>query len=235
VQQHPGKVLLISGLDNDLFWRAWYSEPFRALGVRQIYLMQNTSRRIQRVRTDAAIAPHFLADTIAVSILERKLARVYEVLPDGRLRDATGLTLATLQRRRLIGPQFLDARSSLSSVHLGAGWWPPETNHRWMSAAATVELRGPEKRPGELVLRGFCAPAHLRDGPVHLSVSVDGIALPPARIDQQNLHFELHLPLPASVTAKPLMKVDMAIDRPLFVPSDGRHFGAAFGTFEVRP
>jgi hypothetical protein len=43
------------------------------------------------------------------------------------------------------------------------------------------------------------------------------------------------LPLPDAVVGKPLMKVEISIDRPLLMRNDGRELGAAFGTFVINP
>jgi hypothetical protein len=233
-EQHPGKVLIISGVDNALFWRAWHDPLFRSLDLRYVYLAQSMEPEIIPMR-GARLTRFFLPDTIACDLLKQRKARVYEVIAGGRLKDTTALTLAHLERRVLKGPGYLDVRSPLTALHVGEGWWPAEANHRWMSKEAVVELRGPEAKSGELVLRGFVAPEHVSAGPVLLSVSVDGNALTPAKIDSHNLTFDLRLPLPAAVLGKPLVRVELAVDRPLVIPGDGRELGPAFGTFEVRP
>jgi hypothetical protein len=234
-RQHPDKVLLISGVDTELFWRTWYDGAFRALGIQHIYLPERATGEIRRIRENAGINHFFIADTIALHLLEKGKARAYRVLPDGHLRDGTGLMLARLQRMPLAGPEYLDARSPLSAVHMKDGWWPAEANHRWMSGHASVELRGPKGRMGELVLSGFCTPEHVRSGPLRLMVAVNGIALPSGTITASNLHFRLRVALPAAVSFQPLMRVELKVDRPLVLPGDGRELGAAFGTFKVVP
>lgn len=234
-RQHPGDALLISGMKNDLFWRGYYDPVFRALELPHVYLTSDTKANIERTRVSGELGQFFLADTVAASLLKQNKARAYELRPDGRLRDVTAVTRATLERSTNAGPAYLDVRSPVSSAHIGEGWWPAEPTHRWMSKRAAVELRGPLKAPGELVLRGFVTPGHLQSGPLRLTVTADGTRLPASVIDERNQQFELRLPLPQDVTGKPLMKVEVEVDRPLFIPSDGRNLGAAFGTFQVVP
>jgi hypothetical protein len=63
-----------------------------------------------------------------------------------------------------------------------------------------------------------------------LSVSVNGLPLPPARIAA--LSFELAFPLPQELVGKESIDVSLAVDRT--VRPDGRELGLAFGVFEVR-
>jgi hypothetical protein len=104
-----------------------------------------------------------------------------------------------------------------------------------MSEHAVVELRGPAGTHGELILSGICTPRHIKSGPVYLRVSVDGIALPPGRIDATNLDFRLSYPLPPAVIGKSLMMIEVSMDHPVILAGDGRQLGAAFGSFEVTP
>jgi hypothetical protein len=234
-KQHPGDVLLISGVDNTLFWRGWYDPVFRTLNIPAVYLTGDTRPHVERTRGSENLDRYFLADTIAVHWLKQGKAHVYEIQRDARLREVTQVARARMERSVLVGPDYLDVRSPITAIHVREGWWPSEPNHRWMSQRAVVELRGPTRSPGELAIRGWCAPQHVEAGPVQLTVGVDGTPIRTTRIDAGNLQFDLRLPLPEHVTGKPLMRVELKVDRPLFIPSDGRHLGPGFGTFAVSP
>lgn len=234
-RQHPGDVLLISGVDNALFWRGWSDSAFRSLRIPDVYLASDTRPAIEQIRAGEEVDRFFLADATVLAWLQKGKARVYQALADGRLRETTGVTRARLERTDVAGPVYLDVRLPVYSMHIGPGWWPAERNHRWMSQHATVELRGPLKSPGELVVRGWLTPQHVQAGPVQLAIAADGTALPPVSIGAQNLHFEVRRPLPANLEGKKRIMVELTVDRPLLLPTDGRQLGAAFGTFQVKP
>jgi hypothetical protein len=231
-KQHPGTALLVSGVDSTLFWRGWYDPVFRALHIPSVYLTGDSREALKTTDRGSDVERFFVADTIALPLLQQRQARVYEVMRDGRLREITAVYQARLERSDLAGPSYLDVRLPVYAPHIGSGWWPAETNHRWMSERASVQLRGPAKAPGTLIVRGWCTP---RQVPLQLTVSVDGAALPPASVDAGNLQFELRFPLPVQSTGKRLMNIEVRTDRTLLLPGDGRALGPAFGTFQVVP
>lgn len=235
-RQHPGKLLLLSGIDSELFWRtSWEDYVFPMLGASQVFLSEADLRGIERLRKNSPIEGFFLADMLVLPRLAEGKARVYRILPDGHLQDVTGITLAHLERTEPAAPGFLDLRSPVSAAALGAGWWPAETNHRWMAKHASLTLRGPAGKSAELVLRGFFPPGQANTGPVQVAVSVDGVPLPSARADQNQGQFVLKFRLPPSVTRKPRMKVEIGVDRTIVLPRDGRELGLGFGTIQVSP
>jgi hypothetical protein len=85
---HPGKMVLLKGVNSELFNGAVYDGAFRVFGVDDLFLVPEN-------RTALAIPPHFagldrfFADSAAVNgALENKLAVVFDVT-SGAARDAT--------------------------------------------------------------------------------------------------------------------------------------------------
>jgi hypothetical protein len=73
----------------------------------------------------------------------------------------------------------------------------------------------------------------LRDGPLTVTVTVNGLALAPAALRSAG-NFELAFPLPAAVVGQPAMQVEVEVSRTFRAGADIRDLGLAFGEFEVR-
>jgi hypothetical protein len=69
-------------------------------------------------------------------------------------------------------------------------------------------------------------------GPVNVTVTVDGVKLPPQPVRESA--FELAFELPAEAVGKSAVAVAVEVSRTFAPPSDPRELGLAFGTFEVR-
>jgi hypothetical protein len=125
----------------------------------------------------------------------------------------------------------VDAASPLTSYLLGPEWYQSDGDHRWMPKKATVRIAGPTAA-GRLYLRGECPDEQLRSGPLGVTVSIDGVPLPPATI--KDSAFELSFPLPDSAVGKAELKVAVEAARTFRPASDPRELGLAFGSFEIR-
>jgi hypothetical protein len=67
---------------------------------------------------------------------------------------------------------------------------------------------GAPSTPGQkLYLRGDCPDEQLKEGPLPVTATVEGVTLPPTVIHQENA-FELSFPLPDSLVGKPEMRVE---------------------------
>jgi hypothetical protein len=232
---HPGKTLLIDKVDSELFWSAWHDRPFRLFGGREIYLTPGSAASIEP-KPREGFGRSVLPETLALEGLKRGKVVVYEVIEGDRLRNTTFLARARLARTaQLQLPAFLEAGAALSSVHLGEGWWPLDAHFRWTARRASLRLRGPLRRGGTLIIRGFCSEQHMAQGPLHVIASVDGHPYPAVQIDHSNLEFRLVFPLPDSTVRKSAIDIAIEVDRTLQPPNDPRHLGLAFGTFEVVP
>jgi hypothetical protein len=219
---HPGKTLVVSGVDTDMFWQCWRDRPFLPLGIDQVYLTADTEYRIPQLLKETRVSHYVLPDTMALGAIRRRGLVAYELLPSGGLGNITPFYAARLERKAPRLPAYLDIRDPLSGVHLGQGWWQPEQNHRWMSRQATFELRASGR---VLILKGFAPDRR------ELTVSIDGQTLSPRLL--AGGPFEERFPVPA--TGRPTVTITLAVDRALIIPADGRELGLAFGTAEIVP
>lgn len=215
-EEHPKQRLLIRGVDRTLFHGAWVDNPFRIFGLTKVYMPAGAKDGFGADR-------HFMAESIALEGIKRNEIVVYDVRPDGRLRNVTPLARARWERTSLPPPRSLDLRDPLTEVHLPSGWWQAETNHRWMSGRATVRLAGPSAASGELMLRGRALQ------PATLTVVLNGRAFPPSLV--QPGPFELTYP----VSRTDSLDVVLEVDRTVTAPGDGRELGLMLTDIEVSP
>jgi hypothetical protein len=67
-----------------------------------------------------------------------------------------------------------------------------------------------------------------------MNVKVDGENLHMAKIDKSHPQFQFVFDLPASLTGKPVVEVEIELDKTFRPPNDKRDLGAVFGSFEIR-
>ncbi|HEV2690449.1 MAG TPA: hypothetical protein VGV35_17955, partial [Bryobacteraceae bacterium] len=84
----------------------------------------------------------------------------------------------------------------------------------------------------KLHIAGYCPAAQVQKGPLHLTVSVDGVPFPPVSIDKGDAPFEFEFQLRPSPPKE--IEVSVEIDRSFRSPPDQRDLGLAFGVFEIR-
>lgn len=220
---HPTKKLLVTGVDTDLFWQCWRDRPFVPLGGPQVYLSADSQDRIAPLRNDTPVVRYVLPDTLALRALQDGQLVVYQRLESDNLRNITPFYQARLERKTLELPAYLDIREPLSEMHLGAGWWPAEENHRWMQQRASLQLR-PDGRT--LVLRGV-AP-----GACTMTVTIGGET---SRHSLPAGAFETQVAVPPAVRGRGTVEISIEVDRTIRLPGDGRELGLAFGTAEIVP
>jgi hypothetical protein len=228
---HPGKAILLTGVDTELFWHGMRDRPFRLAGVEQVYLAPGSQRTIE-ARPDSVTVGDFVLPADAVMhALGREALVVY---------DASGPRLRAITASYAVppgsegAPARIDAANPLLGYLLGPEWYPVDGDHRWMPARATLRMGAPQAPGKSLYLAGVCPEGNLQAGPLPVVVSVNGIKLPEATIQPGQGQFQLVFPLPAAVTGTGEMQVEAAISRTTRAPGDDRDLGLAFGVFEVR-
>jgi hypothetical protein len=162
--------------------------------------------------------------------LDNDEVAVYDVRGP-RLRNITSAYAG--QPRDLGLPLRVDVGSPLAGPLLGPEWYAPEGNHRWMPKRAGLRMAAPPAAGRKLYLRGYYPALQLRDGPLTVTVTVNGLALAPAALRSAG-NFELAFPLPAAVVGQPAMQVEVEVSRTFRAGADIRDLGLAFGEFEVR-
>ena len=136
---HPGKVILLTGVNGDLFWTAIVEKPFRLVGVTDVYLVPGSEESIEARPGLDQVSDYELPPGPALKALEENRAVVYAV-GSQRLTNVTPVFRALARDRWHTSqePRRVDAGSPLFEGQLGPTWYWSEGTYRWMPKQATV-------------------------------------------------------------------------------------------------
>jgi hypothetical protein len=231
---HPGKAILLDGVNDHLFWKGVRDRPFSLLlDIRHVYLSPGTERNIES-RLNGNASEYILPAEATLRALDRDEVVVYAVGGE-RLKNITS-AYASLPVWDDDPPpaRLVDAANPLMRYALGPTWYALEGYYRWMPKSAAVRIAGPATKDEKLYLRGYCPEIETRQGPLDLTVAVDGTALAPVRIAPGQILFDFAFSLPAELVGKSRVEVSVEAGRTIRLPGDDRDLSLAFGIFEVR-
>ncbi len=226
------KKLLLAGIDNDLFWSGLYGDPFRLIGIRQVYIVPGSEKDIDPHPELGGISRFLISPNQAVLALKSHHAVVLQL--QGRLlRDVTNVYLPKLEQA-LDGKSvdWVDVADPEFGGRLGSTWYPAEAGFRWMPKTASVKIARPAMAGQVLKITGFCPSAVVAAGPIEVSFSADGILIGKASLKQAD-EFALQFPLPSRLIGQSAMEIQIEVSRTTRVAGDPRVFGLTFGTFAV--
>lgn len=229
-ERHPGKAIMLYGVDAPLFWNAIRDRSFQLIGLQHLYLPPGSEHLAAGDPEWSGVEDFALAGASTAHALAQEELEVYDVRGP-RLRNITE-TFAAMPFERSL-PHRLEVGDPLISELLGPEWYPIEGNHRWMPGRATLRIAGPEHAGQHLYLHGYCTPDQVRAGPVTVSVTLDGTLLASNQVS--GTEFELNLPLPQSTVGKPVLHLALAVSRTAQPAGDPRDLGLAFGQIEILP
>ena len=230
---HPGKVILLDGIGDSLFWGAIQQRPFLFLRIPDVYLTPGS---------EANISPHPEMDEVSKFILPAEEVRrgmnndqvvIYRA-GNGPLRNITHQYILPAGAAGGAGPRRVDMGDPLAAERLGGGWYAPEPGIRWMARTASVRLPGPRTAGERLYVSAFCPAAQVQPGPLAMTLTVDGIRLAPVRFTKGNAVSTFDFALPAEAVGKSDMDVTVEVERTVRNGADRRDLGLAFGRFEIK-
>lgn len=228
---YQGKTVLLTGVDDELFWAGFLDDPFRLIGLRQIYLAPGSGNTVEAHPEWGDIAKFKLPLDTAVDQLRQGRAVVFAMGGDGNLRDATESYTAVAGLAYLDAhPNKVDVGDPFYASRLGAGWYEQDKGFRWMGKEASVRIGGTGRA---LSVKGYCPAAVLAKGSVELTVIADGVKLGVIRLHEPDKPFAGNFDLPESVRTGHMMEVKIQASRTVRIGSDSRPLGAIFGVFEV--
>lgn len=233
-KQHPGKIILLSGVDDELFWNGVLDNPFRLIGATGVYLSPESESLLTPHPELGQITEYTLPSAATLEALEKNRLAVYLVSGE-RLRNITSIyeKTARLQLKNE-SPRRVDVGNPLLEPLLGKTWHSREGAYRWMPRRATVRIGGPRNARERLYLIGFIPAAELDKGPVRLSVRAEAFALGSRPVEKGMERIEVDFELPAALVGKDTIELTIEVDRTFVPPADGRELGVAFGVFEIR-
>jgi hypothetical protein len=229
---HPGKMILLDNVDDNLFWAAVYDSPFRILGWNDIFMTPDCKRLIHEDVNLGAIESYFLPANATARVLHGGGAVVYSV-EDRRLRNVTK-TYTILVESQPPPPlsQSIDLGTPYFDDQIGKGWFGLEGSQRWSGGHAVVFLAGPSSPGQKLYLVGHAPESGLQPGPLHLALTIDRRPQPTQTIN--GTEFELSYGLPPDLVGRTRIEIAFTLDRTTRVPTDDRDLGLIFGEFNIR-
>jgi hypothetical protein len=230
---HPGKVILLDGVPDDLFWGAVAQRPFLFLRIPDVYLAPGW---------EAHITPHGEMDDVSTFALpadetlqglDDDRVEVYRV-GHGPLKNITHHYDVPAGAAESLGLARIDMSDPLAGARLGPTWFPREEGFRWMPRTASVHMPGPRTAGQKLYLTAICQPAQVEKGPLGMTVTVDGVRLAPVQFTKGSVETTFALGLPGEVVGKRDIEITVEVSRTAKVGADTRELGLAFGRFEIR-
>jgi hypothetical protein len=216
-EAQPGKMILLDGVDSDLFWSGIVDLPFRAMEIPHVYLAPGSEARIQAPQ-DLAVK-YILPQALALKALQGGRAVVYQ-LGETTLRNVTARYRAMAEALwKPETPRFINLGDTAFAEYAGAGWDECANGYRMLHRAATVRIGGP-RGPDERLYIGV-----FRTTDFHLGVRVDGVDLPTELVQRGGELTELEIRLPAALITKPEIEVAL---------SNGNPEPLKFGFLEIR-
>ncbi len=230
-RRDPDKAILVTGVSTDLFWGAIYGSVFGLVGIPEAYLAPGSDAGIKRhPELNADVATYVLNPLLVKSGMEQGRFLVYDVSTPEPVEITRTYqvpsALAQLPRRVDVGQQAM-------TPLLDSGWYKIESgSFRWTARVATLHMGGPESDQQRLHVSGYCAPEQVSDGPLQMTLMVDGRPLKPVTFTKGNA-FDLTFDLPAGLTVKPSINITIELSHATR-PEGDRELGLVFGVFEIR-
>lgn len=230
---HPGKMILLTGLDSEMFWSGLIDGPQRLFGASEVYLAPGEEKSIDLHPELGDLTQWVCSKGTVARAVAKGQAVVYHfertVLRNVTRSYQRAIPAAWLNLR----PRMVNAGLAAYSEDLGAGWHPADGDWRWMTRRAEVRLAGPAAASDRLEVYGFC-PESILDKPRHLTVKADGRKLGELEITRLNTTFEYTFSLPKELVGKPEMLVELSVDHTVSLPGDSRELGLVFGRIGLR-
>jgi hypothetical protein len=227
------RVLLLTGVSPEVFEYAIYSRALRVAGIRDVYVVPEEKQTIGVTPELKSAEELFIDPVLERDMLTKDRAVVYDV--SHGIRDNTAGYRAALGASPAAEPASrVELGGDSYASQLGPTWYPGEGAFRWMPKRATITLRGPRAAGEKLYLKGFCPAAVLKAGPLAMQVSVNDEGLPRVWVRQRDAEFSFSFDLPAGLTGKSTVVVNVELNRTFHAPPDPRELGLAFISMEIR-
>ena len=225
----PREMVLISGVDRNLYAAGFHDDPFRLYGIRSAYLVPGSEAHVRAGGETRSLDRYTITQGIAARALDAGRAYVVEFREHG-VADITAAYRAALSGAG--SDELVNVGLEASAPNLGSGWFPIENRFRWMGARATIRISPGKPGMRELVVTGYSPAPVVAAGPLQLGFTANGHKLGTREVSRADQPFEFVFPLGAAAGAT-TFDIEVAVDRPTRL-ADGREVGMIFGTFAIR-
>lgn len=233
MRSNPGKAILLSGANSEAFWFGIYDNPFRLLGSTPVKLVPGAEKSIEAHPELGEIPPFIMPEGPARRLLLHNQAVVLDLSARPPIDVTTRYREAALRQWQGGPVRSVDLGQAIYDDLLSGDWYPAEAGFRWMGRRAAVRMAGPA-RPGErLRLTGECPAQQFSQGPLALTVTVNGKKAAILQILQKKPQFEFEVPFPPGIPIGVEVLVGLETARTFKVAGDPRTLGVTFGQLEV--
>ncbi|MGO4879380.1 MAG: hypothetical protein ACLP59_00990 [Bryobacteraceae bacterium] len=227
---HPGKIILLDGVDDSLFSQLISQHPFLYLRISGVYLAPGTEARIGP-HPEWDVAQFILPAADTRRLLERDEIEVYRVGP-GPLRNITHEYAVPARAAGAANGLRVDLADPLAADSLGPEWYGPESGFRWMPRSASVRMPGTWTAGQKLYVTALCPTAQFARGPLEMAVTVNGVRLPAVRFTKGDaattFAFELRAPGAGDTDIR------LEVGRTVRIGADRRDLGMAVVRLEIK-
>jgi len=152
-ESQPGKIILLDGVDSDLFWAGIADVPFRVMEIPHVYLTPGSEARIQAPA--GLVVKYTLPEALALPALRDGRAVVYQA-SGPVLRNITGSyrTMATALWKPG-APRFINLGDSAFADDVGPGWDACADGYRMLPQSGSVRIGGPRSPLDRLYISVF--------------------------------------------------------------------------------
>ena len=231
---HPGKMILLKDVDDQLFWECAYDKPFQIFGWNDVFLAPDSRGLVKEDPHLNPIDEFFLPQSAVLRALNNQLALVYDVEGNHLRNITTAYTRWAYAQPPPPLARAIDVALPIFQDQVGAGWYGSDGMSRWSGKHAIVYLPGPTNVSQQLHVSGWAADSQLKLGPVHLILTVDGRALPTKVIAGPKTAFRFDYDLPPDLVGLPKTEVALTVDPVFRPPTDPRELGLVFGQFLIK-
>jgi hypothetical protein len=233
-RRHPGAIVILKGVDNNLLQNGFQDNPFRLAGLSGGLLAPGSEKGLVAREDLGGLKGLTVSTEDAVRLIQNGQARVLdigEVLP----RDITDPYAVSL-KAELLGTngRFVDVGDPQYAPRLGPSWHKIENGYRWMPKSATVQMTGPSAASQRLYVTGYTPAAPLASGAVSLRFRANGQEIGMLTLSQPENNFKLDFPLPEKFVGESAIEIQIECSKTFRAPGDDRELGMIFGTFAVR-
>lgn len=217
-QAQPGKIILLDGIDSDLFWSGIVDVPFRVMSIPHVYLAPGAEGRIQG--SPALVTRYVLPPALALRAVVDERAVVY-LEEGGVLRNVTGRYRALAPAIwKAETPRFINLGDTVYEEYLGPGWNAAADGYRVLSRTGALHIGAPRGPDDHLYVTIF------RGGEYPIGLRVNGMNVTPELIRRDRGYAEFRAGLPAALIGRDAIEVQV---------SNGGAAPLRFGFVEVRP
>jgi hypothetical protein len=228
VQRHPGKLIVVSGLGEELFWAAFFDSRM-LLAARICLDPRDQSSQWMAAGPAFALEARCAPAEIAQAARDRRLA-AYRWVPR-KLHAWTRHYRHRLPREWLAAPPTrIDAADPNAAPWLGSGWYQIEPGGRWTSLRAEATLAAPDT-PGRALAIFAYRPLEPEKPPARLTVRLNGVEALRFVLPREKPAFAATVPLPP-LAGSPQLRVELEVDRPFPAPGDARRLGIVVSRLE---